>query len=134
MTPLLHFAIWLFGSTASLLTQEDRLGRHNSSLFIFGAADGRPVLRDIFLDGNTPRVSRSVSKKTEPQISTRDSMSVSVLGRIHSARCVECVNSGHKPSPSPWFRHHIPCLLTTKIRFFKIRTYPCKSWLPIPKK
>ncbi|MFT3867177.1 MAG: lipid A deacylase LpxR family protein [Nibricoccus sp.] len=37
--------------------------RRNFSLFIFGAADGRAVARDIFLDGNTFRDSRSVEKK-----------------------------------------------------------------------
>lgn len=35
----------------------------NFSLFIFGAADGRGVARDIFLDGNTFRDSRSVDKE-----------------------------------------------------------------------
>ncbi len=35
----------------------------NFSVFIFGAADGRAVARDIFLDGNTFRASRSVTKK-----------------------------------------------------------------------
>jgi lipid A 3-O-deacylase len=35
----------------------------NFSLFAFGAADGRAVARDIFLDGNTFRTSRSVSKE-----------------------------------------------------------------------
>ena len=35
----------------------------NFSLFVFGAADGRAVARDIFLDGNTFRSSRSVSKE-----------------------------------------------------------------------
>ena len=34
----------------------------NFSLFVFGAADGRAVARDIFLDGNTFRSSRSVNK------------------------------------------------------------------------
>jgi lipid A 3-O-deacylase len=35
----------------------------NFSVFIFGAADGRAVARDIFLDGNTFRESRSVEKE-----------------------------------------------------------------------
>ncbi|MBL9187074.1 MAG: lipid A deacylase LpxR family protein [Opitutaceae bacterium] len=35
----------------------------NLSLFVFGAADGRAVARDIFLDGNTFRASRSVDKE-----------------------------------------------------------------------
>ncbi len=35
----------------------------NFSLFAFGAADGRAVARDIFLDGNTFRSSRSVAKE-----------------------------------------------------------------------
>lgn len=35
----------------------------NFSLFAFGAVDGRAVARDIFLDGNTFRDSRSVDKK-----------------------------------------------------------------------
>ncbi len=35
----------------------------NFSVFAFGAADGRAVARDIFLDGNTFRASRSVSKE-----------------------------------------------------------------------
>jgi lipid A 3-O-deacylase len=34
----------------------------NFSLYAFGAADGRAVARDIFLDGNTFRASRSVDK------------------------------------------------------------------------
>jgi lipid A 3-O-deacylase len=37
---------------------------HNFSVFIFGAADGRAVARDIFLDGNTFRASRSVNKES----------------------------------------------------------------------
>jgi hypothetical protein len=37
--------------------------RHNFSLFIFGAIDGRAVAHDIFLDGNTFRESRSVNKE-----------------------------------------------------------------------
>jgi len=37
--------------------------RKNFSLFVFGAADGRAVARDIFLDGNTFRDSPSVDKK-----------------------------------------------------------------------
>ena len=36
---------------------------HNFSLFAFGAVDGRMVARDIFLDGNTFRASRSVSRR-----------------------------------------------------------------------
>lgn len=35
----------------------------NFSVFVFGAADGRAVARDIFLDGNTFRHSRSVPKE-----------------------------------------------------------------------
>lgn len=35
----------------------------NFSVFVLGAADGRAVARDIFLDGNTFRASRSVDKK-----------------------------------------------------------------------
>jgi hypothetical protein len=35
----------------------------NFSVFVFGAADGRAVAHDIFLDGNTFRASRSVDKK-----------------------------------------------------------------------
>ncbi len=35
----------------------------NFSVYIFGAVDGRAVARDIFLDGNTFRSSRSVSKE-----------------------------------------------------------------------
>ena len=36
----------------------------NLSVFAFGACDGRAVARDIFLDGNTFRTSRSVAKET----------------------------------------------------------------------
>lgn len=36
----------------------------NFSIFLFGAADGRAIARDIFLDGNTFRSSRSVTKET----------------------------------------------------------------------
>jgi hypothetical protein len=36
----------------------------NFSVFVFGAADGRAIARDIFLDGNTFRSSRSVDKKS----------------------------------------------------------------------
>ena len=35
----------------------------NFSVFLFGAADGRAVARNIFLDGNTFRESRSVPKE-----------------------------------------------------------------------
>ena len=35
----------------------------NFSLFVFGAADGRAIARDLFLDGNTFRDSRSVDKE-----------------------------------------------------------------------
>jgi len=35
----------------------------NFSLYVFGAADGRAVARDLFLDGNTFRASRSVNKE-----------------------------------------------------------------------
>ncbi len=38
--------------------------RKNFSVFLFGAVDGRAVARDIFLDGNTFRASRSVDKET----------------------------------------------------------------------
>jgi hypothetical protein len=37
--------------------------RKNFSFFVFGAADGRAVARDIFLDGNTFRDSPSVDKE-----------------------------------------------------------------------
>lgn len=37
--------------------------RKNFSVFLFGAVDGRAVARDIFLDGNTFRDSRSVPKE-----------------------------------------------------------------------
>ncbi len=37
--------------------------KRDFSLFVFGAADGRAVARDIFLDGNTFRDSRSVDKE-----------------------------------------------------------------------
>jgi len=37
--------------------------KHNFSLFVFGAADGRAIARDIFLDGNTFRDSRYVDKE-----------------------------------------------------------------------
>jgi hypothetical protein len=37
--------------------------RRNFSIFVFGAADGRAIARDIFLDGNTFRDSPSVAKK-----------------------------------------------------------------------
>jgi hypothetical protein len=50
------------GSPADDLDPRVALDR-NFSLFIFGAADGRAVARDIFLDGNTFRASRSVDKK-----------------------------------------------------------------------
>jgi lipid A 3-O-deacylase len=36
----------------------------NFSFFVFGAGDGRAVARDIFLDGNTFRDSRSVDKQS----------------------------------------------------------------------
>ena len=36
----------------------------NFSLFVFGSGDGRAVARDIFLDGNTFRDSRSVDKES----------------------------------------------------------------------
>jgi len=50
------------GSPADDLDPRVALDR-NFSLFAFGAADGRAVARDIFLDGNTFRTSRSVDKK-----------------------------------------------------------------------
>ena len=37
--------------------------KRNFSLFVFGAADGRAIARDLFLDGNTFRDSRSVDKE-----------------------------------------------------------------------
>ncbi len=44
---------------------DPRVAPHrNFSLFAFGAVDGRAVARDIFLDGNTFRDSRSVKKET----------------------------------------------------------------------
>ncbi|MDP3071956.1 MAG: lipid A deacylase LpxR family protein [Opitutaceae bacterium] len=43
---------------------DPRVALHrNFSFFVFGAADGRAVARDIFLDGNTFRASRSVNKE-----------------------------------------------------------------------
>ncbi len=43
---------------------DPRVALHrNFSLYVFGAADGRAVARDIFLDGNTFRASRSVNKE-----------------------------------------------------------------------
>jgi hypothetical protein len=36
---------------------------HNFSVFVFAAADGRAVARDLFLDGNTFRDSRSVDRE-----------------------------------------------------------------------
>ena len=43
---------------------DPRVALHrNFSLFLFGAVDGRAVARDIFLDGNTFRDSRSVNKE-----------------------------------------------------------------------
>lgn len=50
------------GSPADDLDPRVALDR-NFSIFAFGAADGRAVGRDIFLDGNTFRSSRSVSKE-----------------------------------------------------------------------
>ncbi|MBK8476942.1 MAG: lipid A deacylase LpxR family protein [Opitutaceae bacterium] len=38
--------------------------KHNFSVFVFGAADGRAVARDLFLDGNTFRDSPSVDKES----------------------------------------------------------------------
>ena len=35
----------------------------NFSFFVFGAVDGRAIARDLFLDGNTFRRSRSVNKE-----------------------------------------------------------------------
>lgn len=37
--------------------------KHNFSIFVFGAADGRAIARDLFLDGNTFRDSRSVDRE-----------------------------------------------------------------------
>ena len=51
------------GSPADDLDPRVALDR-NFSIYAFGAADGRAVGRDIFLDGNTFRDSRSVSKET----------------------------------------------------------------------
>jgi len=43
---------------------DPRVALHrNFSLFTFGAVDGRAIARDIFLDGNTFRDSRSVNKE-----------------------------------------------------------------------
>jgi len=39
-------------------------GRHEFGVHLFGALNGRAVLRDIFLDGNTFRDSHSVEKKS----------------------------------------------------------------------
>ena len=50
------------GSPADDLDPRVALDR-NFSVFLFGAADGRVVARDIFLDGNTFRRSRSVNKE-----------------------------------------------------------------------
>jgi len=50
------------GSPADDLDPRVALDR-NFSLFVFGAADGRAIARDIFLDGNTFRSSRSVDKR-----------------------------------------------------------------------
>lgn len=54
------------GSASSPLDDRDpRVAPDRSwSLFIFGGADGRAVARDIFLDGNTFRDSRSVDKRS----------------------------------------------------------------------
>lgn len=51
------------GSPADDLDPRVALDR-NFSVFLFGAADGRAIARDIFLDGNTFRSSRSVTKET----------------------------------------------------------------------
>ena len=50
------------GTPADDLDPRVALNR-NFSVFVFGAADGRAVARDIFLDGNTFRASRSVDKE-----------------------------------------------------------------------
>jgi hypothetical protein len=50
------------GTPADDLDPRVALNR-NFSVFVFGAADGRAVARDIFLDGNTFRASRSVEKE-----------------------------------------------------------------------
>ena len=50
------------GTPADDLDPRVALNR-NFSVFAFGAADGRAVARDIFLDGNTFRASRSVNKE-----------------------------------------------------------------------
>lgn len=43
---------------------DPRVALHrNFSVFVFGAADGRAVARDLFLDGNTFRDSRSVDRE-----------------------------------------------------------------------
>ena len=51
----------------------------NFSLFVFGAADGRGVARDIFLDGNTFRDSRSVDK--EPFVADLSAGAGLIVGR-----------------------------------------------------
>ena len=51
----------------------------NFSVFIFGAADGRAVARDIFLDGNTFRESRSVNK--EPLVADLSAGAGLIAGR-----------------------------------------------------
>jgi hypothetical protein len=51
------------GSPADDLDPRVALDR-NFSLFVFGAVDGRAMARDIFLDGNTFRDSRSVDKES----------------------------------------------------------------------
>jgi lipid A 3-O-deacylase len=52
----------LGGSPTDDLDPRVALNR-NFSVFVFGAADGRAVAHDIFLDGNTFRDSRSVDKE-----------------------------------------------------------------------
>jgi hypothetical protein len=53
------------GSSSSPLNDRDpRVSPdHSWSLFLFGGVDGRAVIRDIFLDGNTFKDSRSVDKR-----------------------------------------------------------------------
>ncbi|MBL9192110.1 MAG: lipid A deacylase LpxR family protein [Opitutaceae bacterium] len=53
----------LGGTPADDLDPRVALDR-NTSLFLFGAVDGRAVARDLFLEGNTFRESRSVEKRT----------------------------------------------------------------------
>lgn len=52
------------GASSPLNDRDPRVSPdHSWSLFLFGGADGRAVARDIFLDGNTFKDSRSVEKQ-----------------------------------------------------------------------